>query len=152
MRWLGLLVSLLALDSTAPLAAELQFIPLQDYMAQRGVADDPAAQSYMMSRCAALYVVIAKGMDGETDPERQKVKAETYGAGEKFVGAAAALSMRGTTIEMKDAFAQTAKTVVRLSNLYVDRIEAARLRTNNMFSDTLIAGDVSTCKALLAKL
>ena len=127
-------------------------MPLQEYIAQPGVDKDPVAISYVMSRCSALYTVFGKNLERETAPERQQVRAEAYSVAERFLGAAALLMMRGTTIEMKDAFRRTSTVIVGLGNLYVDRIQAVRLRTNNMFDDTLIAGDFATCKALLAKL
>jgi hypothetical protein len=140
--------ALLAL--TAAGAAE--FIPLQDYVAQDDVAKDPAALGYVASRCSALYLVFAKNLEGETDPERQKFKAEAASAGEQFMGVAVKSMMRGTTIEMKAALARTSKIVVELGNLYTDRISTARLHTNNMFSDALIAGDWAICKGLLAQM
>jgi hypothetical protein len=143
-------VTALLLSLTAPaFADDMKFIPLQDFINQSGAAKDPASIGYVMSRCSALYSVFAKNLEGETDPERQKRKAEWYNAGERFMGAAAGLMMNGTTIEIKDALARTGGIVVGIGNLYVDRIEQARLLTGNMFTDTLIAGDFTTCKGLL---
>ena len=48
--------------------------------------------------------------------------------------------------------ARTSKTIIKLSDLYADRIETARLRAGNMFADPLIAADFGTCKGLLQKL
>jgi hypothetical protein len=56
--------------------------------------------------------------------------------------------MRGSTIELEAALAATQDTVVKLGVIYNDRISKARLLTNNMFSDDLIAGDWATCKEL----
>ena len=144
--------ALLALAAPAALAAELQFVPLQDYIGQPGVEKDPAAISYVAQRCAALYAVFGKNLEDETDPERRKFMVEAHSAAEKFMGLAAREMMSGTTIQMKDAFARTAKTVVQLGDLYVDRIEAARNRAGNMFADPLIAGDFAICKGRLGKL
>src|SRR5436190_3199180 len=127
--------ALLALSAPAALAAEVQFVPLQDYIGQPGVEKDPAAISYVAQRCAALYAVFGKNLEDETDPERRKFMVEAHSAAEKFMGLAAREMMSGTTIQMKDAFARTAKTVVQLGDLYVDRIEAARNRAGNMFAD-----------------
>lgn len=138
--------------TAAALAGEVQFVPLQDYISQPGVGKDPAALGYVADRCSALYAVFGKNLEAEIDPERQKLMAEAHNAAEKFMGLAARLMMRGTTIEMKDAFARTANIVIELGNLYGDRIEAARLRAGNMFADPLIAGDFGTCKSLLAKM
>jgi hypothetical protein len=142
----------MAVLSTPVLGAEVQFVPLRDYIGQPGVTQDPVALAYVMERCSALYGVFAKNLEGELDPQRQKFKAEALDAGEEFMGAAAQLMMRGTTIEIKDALARTSKTVTELGNLYVDRIEAVRLRTNNMFTDNLVAGDFATCKDLRGKM
>jgi hypothetical protein len=106
----------------------------------------------MWQRCAALYAVFGKNLEDETDPERRKFMFEAHSAAEKFMGLAAREMMSGTTIQMKDAFARTAKTVVQLGDLYVDRIEAARNRAGNMFADPLIAGDFAICKGRLGKL
>jgi hypothetical protein len=143
--------ALLALAAPA-LVAEVQFIPLQDYIAQPSVVNDPAALGYIADRCSALYAVFGKNLEDETDPERRKIMAEAHSAAEKFMGLAARAMMGGTTIQMKDAFARTAKTVVQLGDLYADRIDAARNRAGNMFADPLIAGDFATCKGLLGKL
>jgi hypothetical protein len=75
-------VALLTL--TAAGAAEL--VPLQDYIGQAGAANDPVALGYVASRCSALYLVFAKNLEGETDPERQKFKAEALSAGERLMG------------------------------------------------------------------
>lgn len=143
------IATLLALTAPAAIADEVQLVPLQDYVAQPGVEKDLVAIGYIMNRCSALYSVFAKNLEGETDPERQKFKATALSAGEKFMGVSVQLMMHGTTIELKDALTRTRDIVVGLGNLYIDRISAARLRTNNMFSDALIAGDFATCKGLL---
>jgi hypothetical protein len=147
---IAVIASLLALTALA-LADEAQLVPLQDYIAQP-VEKDPAAIGYVMRRCSALYSVFAKNLEDETDPERQKFKAEALSAGEKFMGFAVEMMMHGTTITMKDALVRTQNIVVELGNLYTDRIAAVRLRTNNMFADALIAGDFATCKGLLGKM
>src|SRR6516162_8828948 len=67
------IVALLALAIPA-FAAETQFVPLQDYIAQPGVEKDLAALGYVADRCTALYLVVAKGLMEETDPERQRFK------------------------------------------------------------------------------
>jgi hypothetical protein len=134
------------------LANEVQFVPLQDYIGQTRVTKDPAALGYIADRCSSLYAVFGKDLEDETDPERRKFMAEAYSAAEKFMGLAAREMMSGTTIQMKDAFARTSKTVVQLGDLYVDRIEAARNRAGNMFADPLIAGDFGICKGLVGKL
>ena len=76
----------LALAAPAALAAELQFVPLQDYIGQPGVEKDPAAISYVAQRCAALYAVFGKNLEDETDPERRKFMVEAHSAAEKFMG------------------------------------------------------------------
>src|SRR4051812_24593823 len=112
-------VMLVAMTASAS-AAEVQFVPLQDYIGQPGIEKDPAASGYVFNRCSALYAVFAK-LEGETDPERQKIMAEAGSSFEKFMDLAARQMMVGTTIEMKDVFA-----IIKLSDLYADRIEAAR--------------------------
>jgi hypothetical protein len=148
MKYVVMLVAMAASAS----AAEIQFVPLQDYIGQAGIEKDPAALGYIAERCSALYGVWAKNLVEETDPERRKLMLESYGAFEKFKAMAARQMMVGTTIELKDAIARTSNMVIKLSEFYADRIEAARLRSNNMFSDPLITGDVATCKGLLQKL
>lgn len=132
------------------IAAEVQFVPLQTYIAQPGVEKDPAALGYVADRCSALYAVFGKNLEEETDPERRRIMAEAHVAAEQFMGIAARLMMQGTTIDMKDAFSRTANTVVQIGNLYAERIEAVRNRTGNMFNDSLIAGDFASCKGLLS--
>jgi hypothetical protein len=146
-----LIVALAGIVSRYPAFAE-QFVPLQDYLTQSDIAADPAALGYVASRCSALYSVFAKNLEGETDPERREFMANALSAGEKFMGVAARSMMIGTTIEIKVALARTSKIVVELGNLYTDRIWTARLRTNNTFSDALIAGDWAICKELNAQL
>ena len=148
---LGFAAALLALAIPA-FAAEVQFIPLQDYIGQPGVEKDPAALGYVAERCSALYTVFAKGLEQETDPERQKVKNQALNAGEKFMGVAVQSLRLGTTIELKDAMIRTRNIVVEVGNLYTDRIEAARVRAGDMFADPLILGDLGVCKGLLPKL
>jgi hypothetical protein len=133
------------------LAAEAQLVPLQDYIGQSRVEKDPVALGYVAERCSALYSVFGKNLEGETDPERQRVMAEAFNAGERFMGLAVKLMISGTTM-CGGCPAANSKNVADLGNLYIDRIEAARLRTGNMFSDHLIVGDFATCKGLLAKL
>jgi hypothetical protein len=132
--------------------AEVQLIPLQDYIGQRGIEADPVALGYVASRCSALYAVFARDLEQETAPERQKFRSEAIGSGERFMGVAVRLLMVETTITLDDALARTRKTIAELGNLYTDRIEAARLRAGNMFTDGLIAGDLRICKSLLAKM
>ena len=133
-------------------AAEVQFVPLQEYIGQPGIEKDSAALGYIAERCSALYGVWAKNLIEETDPERRKLMLESYGAFEKFKAMATRQMMVGTTFEMKDAVARTSDMIIKLSGLYADRIEMTRLRAGNMFADPLIAGDFATCKALLAKM
>jgi len=147
----GFAAALLALAIPA-FAAEVQFIPLQDYIGQPGVEKDPAALGYVAERCSALYTVFAKGLEQETDPERQKVKNQALNAGEKFMGVAVQSLRLGTTIELKDAMIRTRNIVVEVGNLYTDRIEAARVRAGDMFADPLILVDLGVCKGLLPKL
>jgi hypothetical protein len=123
---------LLALNC-ASTAGEVQFVPLTDYIGQPGIATDPAALGYIAERCSALYAVFGKNLEGETDPERQRIMAETHSSAEKFMGLAARQMMRGMTIEMKDAFARTANIVVQLGNLYTDRIDSVRLRQQHVY-------------------
>ena len=80
------IATLLALTAPAAIAAELRFVPLQDYIAQPAVEKDPVAIGYVMNRCSALYTVFAKNLEGETDPEREVFKAKALNAGEKFMG------------------------------------------------------------------
>ena len=138
--------------SVPALAAEAQIVPLKNYIEQPGVVKDPAAMGYVMERCAAFYAVFSKGLEGEMAPDRLRLKEETTTAAAKFWTAAVQLMMRGTTIQQKNAEARTADRIVDLGNLYAIRIAEAKLRNNNMFSDSLIAGDVNACKAILAKM
>src|SRR3982074_102159 len=104
-------VTLVAMTAAA-FAAELQFVPLQDYIGQPGVEKDPAALGYIAQRCSALYGVWAKNLEDETDPERPKLMVEERGAFAKFMARAAGHMMVGTTIEMKDAFARTSNLII----------------------------------------
>jgi hypothetical protein len=144
------LLGLLSCATWAFAQSSPQLIPLQDYINQVGVEKDPAALGYIASRCSALYADFAKGMEGESDPQRQKAKDDWTQIAERFMGRATQMMMSGTTIEFKDALQREASIVVKLGNIYTERIEATRLRTNNMFDDSLIAGDFKVC-ATLAK-
>jgi len=77
--------ALLALAATA-VAANVQFVPLQDYIGQPGLAKDPAALGYIADRCSALYAVFGKNLEDETDPERRTFMVEAHSAAEKFMG------------------------------------------------------------------
>ena len=125
-----------------------QLVPLQAYIDQSDIEKDPAALGYIASRCSALYAVFAKGMEGETDPDRQRAKVEWTQIAENFMGTAEKTMMIGSTIEFQNAVAKEKDIIVKLGNMYTERIEDARLRTNNMFSDSIIAGDFSVCKTL----
>jgi hypothetical protein len=146
------LVAILLAFARSAFAAEVQFVPLQDYIGQPGVEKDPVALGYVAGRCSALYTVFAKNLEGEKDPERQRMKDEALSAGEKFMGLAVQSMMLGTMIEMKNALIRSRETVVEIGKIYTDRIEAARVRAGNMFADPLILGDFRVCKGLLAKL
>ena len=123
-------------------------ISLQDYINQKDVEKDPVALGYIASRCSALYAVFTKGVEAETDPERQGAYTEWTQTAENFMSMATRLMMSGATITFKDALDREKVIVVKLGNIYSDRIEDARLRTNNMFSDPLIFGDFTVCRAL----
>ena len=110
------------------------------------------AIGYVMTRCSALYTVFVKMLEVETDPERQNVKVQYFNTAERFMGLAAQMMMHGATIDLKDALSQTRTQVVSLGNIYIDRISEAKLRTNNMFDDPVIAGDFTVCKELLNKM
>lgn len=137
---------------TAPAFADgVQFVPLQDYINQAdGFEKDPAALGYVMNRCSALYLAFAKSLEGETAPDCLKAKDELVSAAEKFLGVAVSLEMRGTTFTLKDALDRTQRFNIEAGDLYIDRMNAARLRAGNSFADALIAGDFNICKGLLA--
>ena len=110
-------IRVLAITSTfvaalfAPaLAAEAQLVPLQDYIGQSRVEKDPVALGYVAERCSALYSVFGKNLEGETDPERQRVMAEAFNAGERFMGLAVKLMISGTTIGVEVVLRRTQKT------------------------------------------
>jgi len=138
--------------AAAPENSSIQLTPLQDYINQPGIEKDPAAFGYVMHRCAALYAVLVKIGEGETAPDRQKLTADLTDGMETLSGAAIQLMMRGTTMDVKEAQKRVVNLTGDLANLYAKRIEAVRLRTNSMFSDSLIAGDIATCGALLKKI
>ena len=129
-----------------------QLIPLQDYINQPDVEKDPAALGYVFHRCSALYAVVVKGFEPETDPERVKLRNSLTDLVNKFSLAAIRLMMKGTNLSEGEAEKKVLDLIGDLANLYAKRIEAIRLRTNNMFDDPLIAGDMAVCKALAAKL
>ena|SRR5215831_6704021 len=110
-------IRVLAITSTfvaalfAPaLAAEAQLVPLQDYIGQSRVEKDPVALGYVAERCSALYSVFGKNLEGETDPERQRVMSEAFNAGERFMGLAVKLMISGTTIGVEVVLRRTQKT------------------------------------------
>jgi len=150
MKTLHIVVLLVLLVPTASVfAAGTKFVPLKEYLAQPGVEKDPAALGYVMHRCSALYAVIAKNFEGESDPERKKIQAQLVDAVGTFSVLAIQLMMRGTTMTVKEAQERVINITADLGNLYGERIAAIRLRTNNMFDDPLIAGDAATCGAVL---
>jgi len=83
---------------------------LQDYIGQSRVEKDPVALGYVAERCSALYSVFGKNLEGETDPERQRVMAEAFNAGERFMGLAVKLMISGTTIGVEVVLRRTQKT------------------------------------------
>jgi hypothetical protein len=151
---LALLCLILWIAGYPASAADVQFIPLQDYINRDpGFEKDPAAMGYVADRCAAFYIALSKGLEQETDPQRQQFRNEVLNpTAEKFMGVAVKFLMIGTTIELKDAMKRTQQTEVAIATLYIDRIAAAKARTNYMYDDPLLAGDLAICKSLLAKL
>jgi hypothetical protein len=127
---------------------------LQDYInGEPGFEKDPAAMGYVADRCAAFYMALSKTLEPETDPQRRQFRNEVLNpAAEKFMGVAVRFLMLGSTIDLQDALKRTQQTEIAIGNLYIDRIAAAKARTNYMFDDPLIASDLATCKSLLAKL
>lgn len=128
----------------------VKFIPLDQYMADMG--KDPLAISYVTERCAGLYVAYGKNLAKETDPERQRASETFLNVSETLMGYAINLNSVGTSEDRKTVATNTAKTVTGIGNIYVDRIEQARFRTNNAFDDPLIASDMATCKLISAGL
>ena len=61
------MIRLTSLAIVTLLAAEPQFVPLQEYLTQPGVTNDPVAAGYVAERCAAWYAVWAKLLENETD-------------------------------------------------------------------------------------
>jgi hypothetical protein len=129
-------------------SAEPQFVPLQQYLAQPGVTNDPVAAGYVAERCAAFYAVFAKRLEGETAPARQQARTQALATAERFLDIATNSMMYGTTIDFLSALDRTKTTVLAIGRLYSDRMERARNLTGDMFSDPLIAGDLTVCALL----
>jgi hypothetical protein len=144
------LLALLVL--TSPAVAAGMFVPLKDYLAQPGIQEDPAALGYVMHRCSALYEVEMGMLEGETDPERQKLKVELGDAVGKFMNVALRLMLHGTTRDPATAQDRLTGIVTNLGHLYAERIEAAQLRSNDVFDDPLIASDLTVCKGFAEKI
>ena len=142
------LAAAIAVASTA--AAELQLVPLEDYLSQNHIGGDPAAMAYVAKRCAAWYLVFAKGLEGETDPARQQALRQADAKAEKFLEFATKLEMSGRTIDPQTSLAHVKDGVVAIAKLYQNRIDHAQNLTGNMFSDPLLAGDLKICGALAA--
>lgn len=129
-----------------------QLFPLQDYVNQPNIEKDPAALGYVFHRCCALYAVVVKIFESETDPERVKLRNSLTDRVNNFTRAAIRLMMKGTNLSEGEAEKKVLDLIADLANLYGKRIESTRLRTNNMFDDPLIGGDMAVCKTLAAQL
>jgi len=112
----------------------------------KALNDLPSLQ-YIFSRCAGLNVAIAKAFINETDPEYVALGNKYRLAYEKFAKAAINMSVSQNKSAEEGANYAT-KTIVQISNLYVDRMTDGRLRFGSFLEDAVIKSDLPTCDAL----
>jgi hypothetical protein len=89
-----------------------------------------------------------KNLAKETDPARHRASETFLNVSETLFVYAIKLNSVGTSEDHKTVATNTGKTITGIGNIYVDRIEQARFRTNNAFDDPLIASDMATCKVI----
>jgi hypothetical protein len=148
MKATTMIAALATLAVTPVASAEGTLVPLTEYLAQPGTANDPVAVGYVMERCAALYTVFAANLEGETAPERQDVQRQSTAAAANFISAAITLMQRGTTMDTKEAGARVNTITTALAKRYVEIFASVRLSNPNLSSDPMVAGDFATCGSL----
>ena len=134
--------SILFFSCTVQLAAQSELIPLDEYLAQSSVSvsDLPTAQ-YVFVRCAGILVSITKALEDELDPSVKLIKIQNRIKLEKAMELAIKIEVNFP----KPNVNRVNSDIVKLANIYTERIRSARLMRGNMFEDKIVKSDYELC-------
>jgi hypothetical protein len=127
-------------------------MPLDDLIKQDPQAStDLPTVEYIAVRCAALYIAFAKTLDNETQADRIRLKDEFKVISQNFFGTAINIAMahknKGT-----DAYIENVPhDELTLANIYMDRMNDARLRLGNGLLDQVVKADRDICQPMAVK-
>jgi hypothetical protein len=143
----------LVLTAASPAMAQIQsLMPLDQLIAEDPhAADDLRTVEYIAVRCSALYIAFAKALDNETQADRIRTKEDFKTISSNFMGTANNIEVntkdKGTDTRIKELPHQ----VLKLANIYIDRMSDYRLRLGNGMLDPIVKADVSVCQPMARK-
>jgi hypothetical protein len=151
----SLLYTAVVMSATVPACAqsETDIVSLNEFNAKNSdaMATDPPTLQYVAIRCSALYVALAKALDGETAPDRVKLMNNLLDKSTNSFGTAVNIERRSPTKNTDANIKDISKKVQTLAYIYVDKMKDARLRMGSFWEDKIVSGDYKICEAIMKR-
>ena len=127
--------------------------PLKQFMTKNDLKKDLAAIEHVVVRCYAYYGVLASLLDHDNRPDRRDTVNRMLAGMDKLNEAWLGLSIQmqpkiSEDVREKNFQAQS----VAMAKAYVDRVNATRARTGDMFDDEVIKSDGAVCLEIINSL
>ncbi|MGB8901472.1 MAG: hypothetical protein WCC90_20510 [Methylocella sp.] len=140
---------------TVPTCAQsvTDIVSLNEFIAKNSdaMATDPPTLQYVAKRCSALYVALAKALDGETAPDRVKLMKELLDKSTNSLGTAVNIELGNPTKNTDANVKDIPKQAQMLANIYVDKMRDARLRLGSFWEDKIVSGDYKICEVIMKR-
>jgi hypothetical protein len=122
--------------------------PLQSYLEEHDITEDPLAAQYVALRCAAFYKAGAAEMASETDPEIAPLRKNALARASGLMKAAIAIDLGRTGRSEKQSSASMTAAETAMTRIYAGRMKIDKKNDGDISRDPLINGDSEICRAL----
>jgi hypothetical protein len=143
-------IALALIATTTSSAVEVdtnQVVPLKKYIETHKL-DDPAANSYVHSRCIGLFLAFAVASKNQLGTEAEKFHANAQSAYVDLTKSLAMLTLR-TTKDPDSAMKERNETNKRLQKMYTTAMDTTLDQGRDLEANQLIDGDLTICAALV---
>ena len=129
-------------------SAKRTLVPLRAYMSDKDLTNDRGGFKDVLVRCTGLYDALRLGMNGETAPNKVRMR-EFYSASDgNFIDAWITLDMTGATRSLEQAGERIRGRTLDAGEVYRSLIEEARTHYGDFTKDPILAGDLEVCATL----
>ena len=122
-----------------------KLLPLNEYILQQD-ANDPAVYEYIQFRCASVWMGAANLIETQ-EPE---VFEQFQDSAIKTVMVLTDKYMEFNSVDYDTAFENVTKSVINITNLYIDEMNENWQKTGNYFMNSYVEEDLYFCKEVFS--